>query len=367
MEQFEKGTKFYSGITPVLDLSGTWREMGRQYGALLSAELKDMYDRAVCGKLFGEYGCIEEDALASARKLFNSYPFRFKDFFAGMEETSGLTLDQLKLVNAVEFVSFSNGLLSGCSGVAVWGDYAQNGLVFGRNYDYCDWLKDFAKDFVFTAFHPADGSLAVLTASYAGEIYVVNGLNEKGIFLELNNGAFSGGTLRFENRKSAVAELFECLLDVSTLDEVDAFFQTVKSSFAYLIGVSDGQIARCYEWPTFGVELRKTHTRPGLIVLTNHFTEPSWGLPRPNDEKSFKTVERRDNLLTLAKHFKGSIDVETMKGIMDTKLENGGSKLDATVYQLVAEPGKLHIWFKVSDAQDWTLLDAKPLLRPRQA
>ncbi|MDO4953122.1 MAG: carcinine hydrolase/isopenicillin-N N-acyltransferase family protein, partial [Synergistaceae bacterium] len=251
--------------------------------------------------------------------------------------------------------------------VAVWGDYAQNGLVFGRNYDYCEWLKDFAKDFVFTAFHPADGSLAALTASYAGEIYAVNGINEKGIFLELNNASYSGGNLLFENRKFAAAELFKCLLDSSTLDEVDSFFQTTKADFAYMIGVSDGQIARCYEWPTFGVKLRKTHTRPGLIVLTNHFTEPSWGLPQPDDAKSFCTRERRDNLLSLAKHFKGSIDVETMKDIMDTKLESGGSKFDATVYQLVVEPGKFLIWFKISDVQDWTLLDAKPFLRPRQA
>lgn len=365
MEQFEKGTKFYSGITPVVDLNGTWHEMGRQYGALLSAELKDMYKRAICDKVFNDAGG-KEAAIKTADKLYLAYPFRLKEFFKGMTETSGLELDELKLINAVEFIAFTAEIQPGCAGIAVWGDYASDALIYGRNYDYCEWFKTVANNLVFVAFHPADGALSTVTVGLAGEIYAVSAMNEKGIFMELNNGAFSGGSLTFDNRIPSVVKLLECMFDCASLADIERFFQTTKANFAYIIGVTDGQIAQCYEWPTFGVNMRKTHSRPGLTVLTNHFTESCWGLPHPDDAKSMQTVSRRDNLLALAKHFKGAIDTSIMQGIMDTKVENGGATNDTTIYQLVAEPGKFMLWFKIPGLQDWIYIDMKVLLRPRE-
>lgn len=366
MEQFENGTKNFNGITPIVDLNGSWREMGRQYGALLFTELKDMYENAICNELFKKRTINSETARIAAEKLYANYPFRFKQFFLGMAETSSLSLEQLQLVNAIEVIAFSADMQPGCTGIAVWGDYAAEGLVYGRNYDYYAWMKDFAKDIVVAAFHPTDGSLATATIGFAGEIYAVNGMNEKGIFLELNNGMPSGGPLWFDNREPSIVKLFEFLLDCETLDDMETMFQTTKSNFAYIIGVTDGQVARCYEWPTFGVKRRESHTRPGLTVLTNHFTEPSWGLPRPEDASFWNTRSRRTNLLALAKHFKGVIDVNIMKDIMDTKLEKLGATYDGTLYQIITEPAKFELWLKVPGVQDWTAFDMKALLRPRE-
>ena len=53
METFEKGSKIKNGKLSIIDLRGTWREMGRQYGALMSAELRDIYERAICGRIPG--------------------------------------------------------------------------------------------------------------------------------------------------------------------------------------------------------------------------------------------------------------------------------------------------------------------------
>ena len=47
METFAKGSKITNGKLSIIDLRGTWREMGRQYGALMSAELRDIYERAI--------------------------------------------------------------------------------------------------------------------------------------------------------------------------------------------------------------------------------------------------------------------------------------------------------------------------------
>jgi hypothetical protein len=163
-----------------------------------------------------------------------------------------------------------------------------------------------------------------------------------------------------------VAKLFEFMLDGSSLAEIESFFQTTKSNFAYIVGVADEQIARCYEWPVFEVKRRESHSREGLTVLTNHFTEPSWGLPRPDDKTYWKTRSRRQNLQSLAKHLKGTLNSDNMRKILDTRIEDLGATTDMTVYQIVAVPEKFKIWFKIPGAQDWTEIDMRALLKPRE-
>ena len=366
MEQFENGTKSYNGITPVVDLNGSWYEMGRQYGALLKGELQDVYENMLCRELFEKSAFNADRAKAVAQKLYANYPYRLKQFFAGMQETAELSLDKLQLINAIEFLLSRANLQPGCSGIAVWGDYAADCLVYGRNYDYFMWLKNYAKNIALAAFHPSDGALSTVIIGFAGEIYAVNGMNEKGIFLELNNAMPSGGSISFENRVPSVVKLFEFLLDAATLDEMEVNFETTKASSAYIVGVSDGQVARCYEWPTFGLQCRKSHTRPGLTVLTNHFTAPSWGLPRPEDSVSFATCERRENLLALAKHFKGAIDAKVMKDIIDSAVDKVKTPAFSTIYQIVTEPSKFTLSLRIPGVQDWTEFELKALLRPKE-
>lgn len=78
------------------------------------------------------------------------------------------------------------------------------------------------------------------------------------------------------------------------------------------------------------------------------------------------TRTRRQNLLTLAKHFKGTIDAKTMKKIMDTRIEDLGATTENTLYQLVVVPESYELWVKVPESQDWTEINMKTLLRPRE-
>lgn len=364
MDYFENGSKIRKGIINIIELRGTWREMGRQYGALMSAELGDMYERGVMKKLAGEVGVDIEQMKTRSQKFFANYPFKFKEIIRGMAETSGLTMEQLLLVNAMELIA-GEACFSHCTGIAVWGDYVSGPLVYGRNYDYMPWFSEFSDNIVVAVYHPADGSLSVATMGFAGEIYAVNGMNEKGLFLELNNGMPSGGALWYDSRVPAVAALFQFLLDCETLDDLESHFQTTKANFAYIIGVTDGQTARCYEWPVFEVKRRESHSRPGLIVLSNHFTEFSWGLPRPDDNAWWLTRTRRQNLLTLAKHLKGTIDNKTMMKMLDTKIEDLGATTDMTIYQMVVVPSRYELWFKISGSQSWTEIDMREYLKPR--
>ena len=364
METFEKGSKIKNGKLNILDLYGTWREMGRQYGALARPELRHIYGAAMT-KLLND-APDRQLVCQKAEKFVANYPFRFKEILRGMAETSGLSPEDLNLINALEVIASSELVSPQCSGIAAWGDYSAGPLVYGRNYDYLPWFKELGEDLALVAFHPADGSLSVAALGYAGEIYAVNAMNETGLFLELNNGMPSGGALWYDSRVPAVAALFGFMFDCSTLDEIESAFQTTRANFAYIVGVADGQTARCFEWPVFDVKLRLSHSRPGLTVLTNHFTEFSWGLPRPDDKTYWMTRTRRQNLLNLAKHFKGTINETVMKNIMDTKIDELGATTEQTLYQLVAVPERYELWFKIPEEQDWTQIDMKSILKPRE-
>ena len=364
MNAYENGSKTKVGHLSVIELSGTWLDMGRQYGALMAGELRDIYEKGI-KRLTAAAESAESLAL-TAGKFFANYPYKFKSLMRGMSETSGLSLDELKLVNAVEVLNAQSLEAPQCTGIAAWGDYSEGPLVYGRNYDYLPCFRELADDLVLACFHPGDGSLSVATLGYAGEIYAVNGMNEKGIFLELNNGMPSGGALWYDSRVPAVVELFSFLLEGATLDEIESFFKTTRANFAYIVGVADGQTARCFEWPVFEVKRRESHSRLGLTVLTNHFTEFSWGLPRPDDKRFWMTRTRRSNLLALAKHFKGSINDKVMRDIMDTRIENLGATTDLTQYQLVVVPERFELWFKIPEVQEWSLIDMRALLKPRE-
>jgi hypothetical protein len=352
---FEGGRSVRFGNFSVLDLRGTWREMGRQYGGLAGESLRAMYGKAIDETLIGRLGKSRDELEAAAKIFCANFPHKLKEVMAGIAETSSLELCRVMTLNAVEeVVAGELWQQNHCSGIAVWGEYSSGALIYGRNYDYFDWFGELGEHIVTAAYHPADGSLAVATVGYAGEIYMTTGINERGIFLELNNGDPSGGALKYHNRVPAVAELFMFLLDSPDLDQLESFFHSTRSNFAYVIGAADDQTSRCFEWPVFDVKRRMSVRRPGLMVATNHFTEPSWGLPKPDDKKFFGTRARRQNLLTLAEHFKGSIDVPRMKKILDTRLEDLGATTDSTVYQVIAEPRSMTLSLKVPRFADWT-------------
>ncbi|MEG1642339.1 MAG: C45 family peptidase [Synergistaceae bacterium] len=359
MNCYEKGTKIEKECVKIINLFGTWREMGRQYGALLSEELKSMYVNGIEKHLFTDLQMDVDKVKEISQSFYGKFPFKFREFIVGIAETSGLEFEQLLVVNALNVLLTRSSIISTSTSIATWGEYSSDSLTYGINYDHQEWMKELRENLVFTVYHPADGSLATVTIGFAGEIYVINGMNEKGIFVGLNDAEPSGGDLWYESRTPSVTNLFEFLLNSTSLDEMETFFQTTKSNYAYIVGVADSQTARCYEWPVFEVKRRESHSRQGLAVMSNHFTEFSWGLPRPDDKANGFTRSRRQNLLTLAKHLKGSINDAVMMKIMDTKYEDMGATMINTIYQIVVVPSEYKIWFKTQKEDKWIDVNMK--------
>lgn len=353
---FEEGRLYRLGRLPVLDLHGSFRQMGRQYGSLLAEELQDLYQRAVVDYFMSKKGLDAGVIDQTANALFEFYPQRFRDILLGMSETSGLCQQEQIRLNAIELY----GTIAGCSGIFAWGDYTGGGpLVAGRNYDWFDGYSDFAKSLAVTVFHP-DSGIAAAMVTFAGVIYVTTGINEQGIFLELNNGMPSGGGLSHSNRVAAIVSLMGFLMDYGTLKQLDAAFNSTRPEFTFIINAADSQRAFSYEWPPFDLK-RRTGDVEGLLVATNHFVDPSWGLVL-QESAGFESVLRRRNLLALGARSKGKLDTQTIMKILDTPMDKGGATWPETgeirtVYQVVAVPEKRLFMVKVPGYQDWTSVD----------
>jgi hypothetical protein len=83
------------------------------------------------------------------------------------------------------------------------------------------------------------------------------------------------------------------------------------------------------------------------LVATNHFADPSWGVPSPvPDENNGWTAKRRNNLINLVIAKKNHFDVEKMMRVMDTTIPQAGARQPAEkICRIIAVPMGLTLWF----------------------
>lgn len=357
VESFEQGVKAHKNNISVVNLRGTWFEMGRQNGMLMKKELNDVYQ--FIHNLY-ETGAVDpEMALAVVEKQVRQTPFRIAEFMRGASETSGLTIQQLQEVNAVERICG----ISQCSAAFCWGDYTNGPLVIGRNYDYNSKFSVLKDDVAVTVYHPSDGSLAVATIGYVGEIYAVNALNEKGIFLELNNGSPATRINSPVARITGTTMLFAALFETDDLLDWELFFNTTACSSSYIINLADSQRAVSYEWCPIDAKRGDGMLPEGLMVSTNYYVNPEWLFVQPSDAQCWNGITRRNNLINLCEASKGAIDVQKMKEIIGTKMEEGGAMNAMTVYQMVVTPETKSLWLRVTGGEEsWLQIDLSGFL-----
>lgn len=325
--------------------------MGRQYGKFNREKMVDVLnyiDRRLAGRTEGM-----DAARDIADKLYATSPGQIKDFFDGVSETAGISLERIKLCNAVEYVE---GCFF-CSFMAVWDSVADGKLVVGRNYDAANY-SEIDRDIIVTVFHP-DGAMAAAIVGYAGEVYCVNGFNEKGLFVELNNGMPSAGWDIHWELCPSTSRLLELLFEAATMDDVEDFFHTTQSFASFTIGVSNKNEARTYEWCYDGVKRGDAVCPEGVAISTNHYVNEEWDYAVPTEKVSWHSLARRENLVQMAKAHAGKIDVEKMKEIMLTPIEDGGPRHHLTRYQIVAVPADYTLHIYVPCVGRWSEINLK--------
>jgi len=361
--EFEGGKLYRSGEIRVVELTGNYRQMGRQYGMLLKDDLKELYHDAIDKFFIKKKGFSPERLKTIAGSIFDLYPRRYKEIIYGMAETSGLGAEKQILLNAIEWFPKINHLsFDHCSGVAAWGPYTSGGpLVFGRNNDDDSLYKEFARFMVVSVFNADDGSIPTALINYAGVIYNATGMNRDGLFVELNSGPWMGFCL---DRTSMFVTLFSFLQDYSSLSEIDNAFNATLPNLSTIVNVADKNRAYSYESSLYDTR-RRDPERDGFMAATNHFMGSTWKLTQIDDSVLPETSYKRyRNLLALGEKYRGKFTPQIMMKVLDTSIENGGpTDTKKTIYQVIAVPAELKIWLKVPGFQDWTEVGLGPLFR----
>lgn len=359
---FGNATRYAAGPYHVVVLSGTYREMGRQYGALMRDELQAEY-ALLCSHFIARNYTVEEVA-GFAHTVTTLQAKRMHEIRAGMAETSGLTVEEVETLYEgpiVYLVTYQ--AKAGCSFMAVWGDYTPDGsVVLSRNYDLPDVFSVFHPYYTLAVYNPTDGSNGVATFGPAGARPETL-MNSAGLFIADDNAADSGGDLEIAGRPDLVGEFFRLMLDYSDMEGLDAGIMTTRTDTAWIVNAAGPDEAYSYEETVYDVKRREGD---GVIAAANHFVDPSWRLAAPPAEHS---ASRYENLLRLAEASKGSIDGERMVAIRDVRLADGGATfrhdlLEGLAYssdhQVVYIPGTQTLWMKVVD-RDWQKVDLSPL------
>jgi len=372
--RYGEGVLYQYGSLNVVELHGSYREMGRQYGAMRKDILNDIYnDMSKDTSWLSALGNVTLDYIEKYNKeKYAAYP-NYNEIMKGIAETSGL--GDKTYVTCTIYKEFSYMLhkssKSQCSFDAAWGPYTSNSpLVAGRNYDLGQYMSNNTEIVVYNF---DDGSIPVAVMGYVGSVYITSGFNNKGLFLELNDGSTPYTQLQAENKTSNVTtgskitdpnlELFELLQKSANLTELELNFANAGNTVSgAIINVADEKGAFSYEWiPSKYV--KRAPQEKGLLAATNVFIDPSWGLKLPapgSSEDAGQSVIRLDNILNLSNQNKGKITPEVMMQIISTSIPDGGPLFpDHTTYEMVVVPQDLKIWFRVPNHYNWTGVDLK--------
>lgn len=365
---FEGGTAYKTSdnIYWVLTLTGSWRNMGRQYGGLVRQDLRQFYQEIT--EDVAVRGLDKKAQLEVAKQFAESLNDNLRELLKGISDTSGLREDEVLSLNA-GMLNLSEAVLgseatSACSGIAAWKSYTPDGnMVFGRNWDIDrESMKKYMKYLSVVVFNPDLGN-SFANIHPLGNVYLETGINDKGLFIELNNGAYSDANI-FEERENTVSTLVSVLNQCDSIDAAAKYLLDVPGDLSYIIQIADSKDCVSVERPTFGSRVRRSEQN-GVLAAYNSFIPPY-----PNDWKSKVSKPRSpqedpryQNLLDLAnsKKFYGKLDPEKMKKLMDIKMEDGGATHKGTVLQVINVPNDRHLWIRGLDYSDWQEINLKDL------
>ncbi len=353
------------GHIKVINLKGSFRDMGRQYGYLLKADLQIFYQKIIVDYLMGVKGLSYDSLLADATTFYGVALAESRDFMQGVVETSGLTLSQIQLINNSMLTA-----ISACSAVAAWGQHTGGGpLVVGRDWDTNTGSLDRFKDYMMVVvYNPPTGN-SVASINYLGQFQAFqSAMNDKGLWIDMQNGLLSSD-LNDQSNQDPNNAIFQFLRNASTMTELDAFFFSGPLSDSFIMTAADANIAYSYFWCTQGTYRFSESDQTGLLATSNHFVEypGTWTINTlsPDPGAQFYTERRRNNWLTLANspEFYGKLTDETMKSMLEHTITNDGGTFPAegyafeTVYQIVAVPQSRRLWVRLPKYYGWEKIE----------
>ena len=375
----EGGRLYRADKFDIVVLTGTYREMGRQYGALVGDKIRRFYEAGIENEVI-KRGGLSYDQLKTLMTDNASKGFgkRQKDILLGMSETSGLSLEKLYMVNmnlsAILLLrKVHGGTLGACTSMAAWGEFSRDGQLYtARDFDFPSCYRTFAENFgTLVVFRPTDGSNAVAMLGLSGMVSFTDAFNSKGLYVEWNNGAFSAGLVMTGDRPSMLNSIVDLLFEADDPESFNTRLMGMRTDYPIILMLAAPSQAWYYEMSLETIK-RRASGEPGLIVAANLFMHPGWEYLELPQSVAWFSSHRSGNFKALATARKGSIDVDGMKAILDTPLfaadgtiGKGAAVLErvpaagdeATAFQVIASPAMKRMWLRIPTVTGWVPVD----------
>ena len=314
--------------TRVLFLKGTPEEMGRQHGALMTKQVRDLVDRILYGVGVGSsfekgrwfFGEIEE---AQAR----IQPFIEQRYLREMDAIAlapGTDREELRLAH------FFPELFH-CSGFALFGDATVGGkMLHGRVLDYLRGVG-LEQNATVIVTRPDEGN-AWVNISYAGFVGTVTAMNEKHIAIGEMGGRGEGSW----DGKPMAQLLRELMEKAGTLDEAVAILRKGPRTCEYYYVISDA----------------KTKQAVGIAATATTFEVVKPGEPHPRLQHPIKDAvlmsagDRYEKLAERVKDGYGKFDAASARDLMTRPV-----CMTSNIHSVLFDPETLDFWVANADSK----------------
>lgn len=386
VQDWNGGSLHRIGGVDMVVLNGTYKEMGRQYGHLA----KDKMIAALAGwkKIFIDTGVLDFESIHEVigAPFYMSAPKFRKDLYAGMAETSGLSLEEVVVLDNWLFLCLL-GRRAGCSSYVAWGSKTIDGTAYmGRNLDFPDWARDLvASTEVIAVMNPVGGDFGLAGFGIGGTVTAFDDMmNSEGLYLSFNNGVGSIGPVTYSNRFDMISYMGWMLRQYSTIEEFKVVFNSVHSNYPGLMGVSQPDRGVHFEMSPETYTANVTNEGGEYSLRANQFEDPSWGIPVLQGKTAwYSSTRTKAWLKALELNGADKIDETVLMEIMTRPMFNddgtltgtgwtvfeppakdptagdGGEGGDVNMYQVITHSAERMWWLRIPTHTGWLKIDFK--------
>lgn len=294
------------------------------------------------------------------RSILDKVPLNFKkEIYALSQFTStnydflGSKYERNLLLHSAHDIghAMQDLMLVGCSSIALWNDYTEDGsLLIGRNFDF--YVNDaFAENKIVEFIQPLKG-YRYASVTWPGMVGVVSGMNEKGVTITLNAGK-SNIPMRGKTPVSIVARAI--LQEAKNIKEAVAIAKSfeVFVSESFLIGSAEDNMAVVIEMSPKKFDVYEQHS--GKLICTNHFQSNTYKSDKRNQAQllnshSYHRLKKLDTSFIKVKKYNEHDVVATLRDVSGLEKEDIGLGNEKALNQLLAhhavvfKPNELKMW-----------------------
>lgn len=269
-----------NGTLTILNLHGSYDEMGQQYGALAYNQLNEMYQTFV-PQYFSKFSY--KTILSFLLRSYYNWKLdpREREILQGMAKTSDLNYRQLLSIEVLTIAMdiFNDRIMEGhCSLFSVWGKRSKSDtMLVGRNLDLIEQVGQLDNYNSLVIYNPTgtnDNSVA--TFSFIGFIPGFTMVNSRGLFFEYNDARSSVKGYHLLRGHIGVNTGFYGLLSSKTRDEFIQGFKDRATFASHFGAVIDKDKSQSLERPVQN-QLRVLDGQgEGYLFFTNLYRTPDF-------------------------------------------------------------------------------------------